>query len=126
LVRPRALRTVTSIRVALVGRISHSAAADAWLSAAPGPAGEHRGHPAPVDREDGVPHGVDAAMHAMQASRLRTCRHCVAREPDRRELPGGDHAVLPLSQPSDDLSHVPGENRRSPSMHPGWQGNSRV
>ena len=38
LVRPPALRTVTSIRVALVGRISHSAAADAWLSAAPGPA----------------------------------------------------------------------------------------
>jgi hypothetical protein len=50
-------------------------------------------------------------MHAMQASRLRTCRHCVAREPDRRDLPGGDHAVLPLSQPSDDF--VPRGGRKS-------------
>jgi hypothetical protein len=32
LARPAVLRTVTSIRVALVGRISHSAAAEAWLN----------------------------------------------------------------------------------------------
>ncbi len=37
-VRPPALRTVTSIRVAAVGRISHNAPAEAWLKAAPGPA----------------------------------------------------------------------------------------
>ena len=36
--RPPLLRTLTSILAAALGRISHSAAADAWLSTAPGPA----------------------------------------------------------------------------------------
>ena len=35
--RPPAPGTLTSTRVAAVGRRSQSAAADAWLSAAPGP-----------------------------------------------------------------------------------------
>ena len=35
--RPPAVATVTSILVAVVGRSSYSAAAEAWLKAAPGP-----------------------------------------------------------------------------------------
>ena len=55
-----------------------------------GPGGEDRGHAPPVDREHGVPDGVDAAVDA-DASRpvrgpARRHRACATR-PERRELP---------------------------------------
>ena len=55
LARPALLRTVTSMRVALVRRISHSAAADAWLSTAPGPAASTAAMRRPLTVSTGCP-----------------------------------------------------------------------
>ena len=68
LARPAGLRTVTSMRVALVGRISHSAAADAWLSTAPGPAASTAAMRRPLTVSTGCPTAYDAAVNAMQPS----------------------------------------------------------
>ena len=64
-----------------------------------GPGGEHRGHAAPVDREQGVTDGIDAvggcdaAAPPARAARLR-----LARQAERGELPRRDDPVLAARQ----------------------------
>ena len=101
LVRPPALRTVTSIRVALVGRISHSAAADAW--SAPRPARLPARPCAARRRQHAMPDRVDAAVNPMQPPRGGPVRHRPLREAERGELARRDDPVLALREHRDSL-----------------------
>ena len=93
-----------------------------------GPGGEHRGHAAPVDREHGVPHGVDAAVDAVQAPRLRARRHRVARE--ARAPRAAARATTPCCRSasvSDEFCpHVLGQNSSFTFHAPRLAGKSRA
>jgi hypothetical protein len=57
-------------------------------------AGEHRRHPARLDREATVPYRVDAAMEPVQASVDNAAPHPVLVQANVPELRDGHHAVL--------------------------------
>ena len=60
---------------------------------------EHRRHPATVQREPGMAHRIDAPMDPEQPTTLAHAADRRHREPQRCELPGGDHTVLVRGQP---------------------------
>jgi hypothetical protein len=66
-----------------------------------GPGGEHGGHAPPIDREHGVPDGVDAAVDPMQPPRGHAMHDRPAPQADGFELPPRHDAVLPRRQARD-------------------------
>lgn len=70
-----------------------------------GATGENRRHPPSLGGEEPMPHGVDAAVHRMQPSRPHAAADGARAEPDRPQLPEGDHPVLPPRQRGDGPVH---------------------
>ena len=71
-----------------------SAAADRWLSTAPGPGGEHGGHEEAVARQPSVPDRVDALMDAVQRSASEPILDRPPGEPQPGKLGARHDAVL--------------------------------
>ena len=74
--------------------ISQSAAAEAWLTAASGAAGQDGGHPTGARGEDGVADRADAAMDAVQAAGGDSRADRALGEPERAELRARHEPVL--------------------------------
>jgi hypothetical protein len=72
----------------------------------PRPGGEHRGHPAPGAREDGVADRVHPVMQSMQPAGADAVRDRVVVEPKAVELPAGDDAVLAVGERRDRAIHA--------------------
>lgn len=62
-----------------------------------------------VGGEDGVADGVDAAVDAVQPASSRPMGHGPLREPEGRELPRRDHAVLARRQRRNLAVHRPND-----------------
>jgi hypothetical protein len=58
------------------------------------PAGEYRSHPMAPSCEQFVPDGVDPAVHAMQAVRVRQTLDLIGAIPEVQQVTEGDHPVL--------------------------------
>ncbi len=65
----------------------------------PRPDGEERRDRVPARSEPAMADGVDAAVDADEQPTRDAVAHHRRREPDRIELPPGDHAVLAIREP---------------------------
>jgi hypothetical protein len=59
-----------------------------------GSAGEDGGEAMPVRPEDRMPDRVDGTVHAVETSRADAPADGAVAQPERRQLPAPDHAVL--------------------------------
>jgi hypothetical protein len=88
-------------------------------------AGEECGHEAAVEGEAAVPHGVDAAVDAVELAAVDAARGAVLANPYPSELLDGDDSMLsrrdlgnPPIEPVDFLPHVREQVDRAPSPPP--------
>jgi hypothetical protein len=78
-----------------VGKDAPERGGTAMAQHGPLAAREHRGHPTSLAGEGGVADRVHAAVHSMQSFRPDSLLDRPPAEPERLELPAGDHPVLP-------------------------------